>query len=393
MHSAAVEVQKLDVPGLVVKNPLDLVGAQIRHKPEVISDLVSVFRGCGAYDLVIYVVSFAALMTRALKQITASPSPPLSTVVSSVSIEESVPSDARAHARAGTAAITLGLNSCLRAVSTVCSYTSFRERWLAIGRRDHLSSQTTPVRAAIPCTGEILDDYATQALLSHWGIPLAETIEAESEDAAVAAAAVLGYPVVLKATARTGIAHKTDHGMTHLDLRRQDEVRHAYRALVKALGHREKQPSQCVAMQHFVRGGVEVFVGGSNRDAVGSVVAVGSGGTNVELIRDVAFGIAPLSDFDVLEMIRALRSRSMFLGSARRARPDLDALTNIVRTVGDLLIAHRDVIVDIDLNPVILFPSRPGATVVDALVTTADAAPKGKSRFAFSTVASDNASR
>ena len=123
-------------------------------------------------------------------------------------------------------------------------------------------------------------------LLRCYGVPLVESVDVDGAEAAAAAAARLGLPVVLKAV---GPVHKSDVGGVRLDLRTPDEVRQAYRDMSARIG-----PEMTGAIvQRMLPGGVEIIVGGVNYPAFGPLVMVGMGGVLADLLADRAFRVRP----------------------------------------------------------------------------------------------------
>jgi acetate---CoA ligase (ADP-forming) len=195
----------------------------------------------------------------------------------------------------------------------------------------------------------------TRRLLAAYGVPLVAERTAETVNEAVAAAAELGYPVVLK----TGVAgvHKTERAGVELDLR--DE------AAVRAAAERIGAP---FIVQPLVHGGVELLVGAIQDPLFGPLVALGPGGTLAELIGGAAFRLAPLTDVDADELIRHDKVGRL-LGGFRGASPaDRGAVRDLVLAVSRL-VDDVPAIAELDLNPVIAGPD--GCEVVDARVRVA----------------------
>jgi acetate---CoA ligase (ADP-forming) len=194
-----------------------------------------------------------------------------------------------------------------------------------------------------------------RALLQSYGIPVVAERSAESVDEAVAAAAELGYPVVLK-TAVAGV-HKTERGGVALDLRDAESVREA----AERIG-----PPYIV--QPLVRGGVELLVGAVQDPVFGPLVAVGPGGTFAELIGDAAFRLAPLTDADAAALVRAGKVGRLLAGFRGAPAADAAAVADLLLRVGRLA-EELPELAELDLNPVIAGPS--GAVAVDARVRVA----------------------
>jgi acetate---CoA ligase (ADP-forming) len=197
-----------------------------------------------------------------------------------------------------------------------------------------------------------------RVLLDAYGIPLVAERVAASSDEAVAAAAELGYPVVLK-TAAAG-AHKTEEGGVALDLRDAEAVRKA-----------ATQIGGPLLVQPYVQGGVEVLVGAVQDPVFGPLVALGPGGTLAELIGDVGFRLSPLTDLDADDLVESGKV-GMLLRGFRGAPPaDQQALAELVLRVARLAEELPEVS-ELDLNPVIAQPD--GCIAVDARIRIAQPA-------------------
>ena len=187
---------------------------------------------------------------------------------------------------------------------------------------------------------------------------------------AVEAAAALGGPVALKATA-SGLVHKSDAGGVLLGLEGSDAVRNAalqINAAVERAGH----SLDGLVVQPMVPEGVELIVGVVNDRSFGPVLACGAGGTTAELIKDVAVRITPVTDLDAHEMVRSLKTFPMLDGYRGVPRCDIAAIEDVLLRVSALVESHPE-IVELDLNPLVASPD--GATIVDARVSVELAPP------------------
>jgi acyl-CoA synthetase (NDP forming)/GNAT superfamily N-acetyltransferase len=200
-------------------------------------------------------------------------------------------------------------------------------------------------------------------LLRRYGIALVATAVAHTEDDAVAAANVAGYPVVVKAEV-PGLTHKTDAGAVHLDLRDDDAVRAAYRRLAGQFGVR----LSAVLVQPMIAGGTEVIVGVQDDQMFGPLVVFGLGGVATEVLADHAARLAPLTESDAETLISSIKSAPLLRGMHGQPAADLvalrDTLLRVSRMTDDL-----PEITELDLNPVIAGPD--GAVTVDARIKVA----------------------
>jgi len=196
-----------------------------------------------------------------------------------------------------------------------------------------------------------------QELLTVVGIPVARSRLASSWSDVRDSAKEIGFPLVLKAVGPT-ILHKTEVGGIKLGLTDMSAVRSAYRELSRGLG----ESMTAVLVQEMVADGVEVIAGATYDAAFGPLVLYGSGGTLVELLNDVSFRIAPLTDLDVADMLEEVKGTALLRGYRGARAGDEAALREILLRVSALLDFCPEVL-ELDLNPVKVLGT--GACVVD----------------------------
>ncbi|GES26898.1 acyl-CoA synthetase [Acrocarpospora pleiomorpha] len=191
---------------------------------------------------------------------------------------------------------------------------------------------------------------------------------ATSADEAVALAAEIGFPVVLKIVS-PDILHKTEAGGVLVGLATPDAVRSGYDQIMAAAHAYDPNAAiDGVQVQQMVGGGHEVIIGAVTDPTFGKVVAFGLGGVLVEVLKDVTFRLAPLSGDDALGMLDDIRAAEVLRG-ARGAEPaDREALAGMIERVGALVADHPE-IAEVDLNPV--FASANGAVAADVRILLA----------------------
>jgi acetyl coenzyme A synthetase (ADP forming)-like protein len=215
--------------------------------------------------------------------------------------------------------------------------------------------------------GTWLDPDETRELLAAYGLatPLARVVHDEGE--AVRAAAAAAGPVALKLVSAT-IAHKSDVGGVVLDLRSESEVRDAFRGIRARLEARGLLDRiEGVLVQPMIREGVEAIVGVTQDRSFGPLVMFGIGGVHVELLRDVAFRVHPLTDRDARDLVRSVRGFPLLEGYRGAAPGDVAALEELLLRVSQLAGDHPE-IAEMDLNPLKVLPPGRGCVVVDARV-------------------------
>jgi succinyl-CoA synthetase beta subunit len=198
----------------------------------------------------------------------------------------------------------------------------------------------------------------SKAYLASYGLPITAEEVVSNADAAVAAAARIGYPVALKVSSAT-IAHKSDAGGVLLNLADAAAVRAAAATL------RQRFFGERMLVQKMVRGGIELIVGAQRSKATGAVVMVGIGGIYAEVLDDVVFCRAPASIETIRAALGRLRSQRLLDGYRGMPKIDRDAVAAIAARLSGIVAANPSII-EIDLNPVIA--SQDGAIVVDALI-------------------------
>jgi acetyl-CoA synthetase (ADP-forming) len=207
-----------------------------------------------------------------------------------------------------------------------------------------------------------LSEHESKQLLADAGIPIPDQRLVSSADDAVGAAEELGYPVVLKLCGR-GIAHKTERDLVRLDVGGAEEVRSQAAQLLAQ--RRPEEGDAGVLVQAMVSGRRELIAGLLRDPQFGPCVMFGLGGVFAEVVRDVAFAVAPLEPHDAEDLIHALRHRKILDAFRGEPEADIAKLAHILEALGRIGEARPDVL-SIDVNPLILSGSEPG--VVDALV-------------------------
>ncbi|HKB08939.1 MAG TPA: acetate--CoA ligase family protein, partial [Candidatus Polarisedimenticolia bacterium] len=212
---------------------------------------------------------------------------------------------------------------------------------------------------------QVLLPEETERLLRAYGLPVVPQAIAADEKEAVAAAARIGYPVVLKGVAET-LVHKTESGAVRLDLRSGAEVEQACRALRESL----RQPALRFQVQKMVRGGVETILGIARDPKLGAILMFGLGGIFVEVMKDVVFRVLPIRDVEAGEMIRGVRGHALLAG-ARGAPPVDEAfLAEALLRLAQLAEEHPE-IEQVDINPLLAGHEGASSVIVDARVRLA----------------------
>jgi succinyl-CoA synthetase beta subunit len=195
-------------------------------------------------------------------------------------------------------------------------------------------------------------------LLRDYGIPAARSRSAENLEEVLAAAADIGYPVVLKTDA-PGVAHKSDLGGVLTGLAGPAAVAAAYRDLATRLGPR-------VLVCQTAAAGTELILGIVRDPALGPLIVAGAGGVLTELLADRAVALPPVDRRGALRMLRRLRVAALLTGVRGRPAADLESIAGAITGLSTLACELGDALDALDINPLICGPS--GVVAVDILV-------------------------
>jgi acyl-CoA synthetase (NDP forming) len=201
-----------------------------------------------------------------------------------------------------------------------------------------------------------LNEYKAKQLLKSSGLQVPEGIVCKVQDA-VNAAQRLGYPVVLKVSSPT-IAHKTESGGVALNLKTAEDV--------KAAARQMGQLAPDVLVERMVTGAIaELIVGLTSDEQFGTALVIGAGGVLTELLQDKAALILPASRAEIERSLQSLKVWKLVEGF-RGKSGDQQAVIKAVEAIAAFAAAHRGLIVEVDVNPLLVLHN--GAVAADALV-------------------------
>ena len=202
-------------------------------------------------------------------------------------------------------------------------------------------------------------------VIAAYGLRLPQNVLARTVDEAVAAAQQMGFPVALKIVS-PDILHKTDVGGVRLNLQDADAVARAFAAIDTSV--RRFFPSaaiQGIAVQEMVAGGKEVILGMTRDPSFGPLLMFGLGGIYVEVLKDVAFRVAPIGPDEAEAMIREIRSFPLLRGVRGEKPSDLNAIVDALCRLSQLCVDFPEVL-EMDVNPLLVKPEGEGAVAIDA---------------------------
>jgi acyl-CoA synthetase (NDP forming) len=215
----------------------------------------------------------------------------------------------------------------------------------------------------------LLNEVEAKSMLNKAGVKVTETRLAASKEEATALSRELGFPVVLKIVS-PDVVHKSDSGGVKLNLKTAEEVAGAYDDILNAVERAYPTAKILgVSVQSMARPGVETIIGVSKDKQFGPVIMFGLGGVWVEVLKDVSFRLAPITEYDASEMIREIKGYKLLTGFRGQPAVKISELEKMLLAVSDFVSANPPVN-ELDLNPV--FASAEGAVAVDARIVIAD---------------------
>jgi len=243
------------------------------------------------------------------------------------------------------------------------------------GRAERFELDAGAIRAAFASAREAgrleLGEQEARAVIEACGIRLPRTILATDADSAVRAAREIGYPVVMK-IASPDILHKSDVGGVKVGVASDDEVVRTFRYIRARVA--EAQPRATirgVLVQEMITGGKEVIIGMMRDPQFGPMLMFGLGGIYVEVLKDVSFRIAPVTRADAEQMIDEIRSIALLRGARGEPPSDIAGVTDALLRLSQLVTDFPE-IVEMDVNPLKVFPKGEGVVALDARLTLAD---------------------
>jgi acetate---CoA ligase (ADP-forming) len=217
-------------------------------------------------------------------------------------------------------------------------------------------------------SGRWLTSAEAEGILSAYGVPLARSRLVTSARDGAEAQAELGSPVAVKSAAPI---HKTDVGGIELGLTTPEEVADAVERIHESLVAAGMEAhADAFLVQEMVGEGTEMVVGVTHDPSFGPIVMTGMGGTLVELQRDVAVRITPLTDRDVEEMLASLRMAPVLAGYRGAPPADVRALKDLLHRI-NAMVEDLPEVTELDLNPVFVKPEGQGVVAVDVRMRVA----------------------
>lgn len=214
--------------------------------------------------------------------------------------------------------------------------------------------------------GTSLTELEASTVLAAYGVPFPTTILTTSSKEAQEAVRRISGPVVMKVASRD-ILHKSDAGGVIVGVT-EETAASSYERIIESVRKAHPQSTiDGVLIQEEKSGGIEVIIGAIREVQFGHAVMFGFGGVFTEVLNDVAFRIAPITENEAQEMIHETQGAALLRGQRGKPAADIEALCRILVAISRLVEDHPQ-ISELDLNPVIVRPR--GAVAIDAMIRT-----------------------
>lgn len=270
------------------------------------------------------------------------------------SFPENLPQAARQRLLQAGVAPMQGLDHCVRALSAA----------VKIGNAQTSQELPSPLLAANPVTRQshLWDEYRGKIALSKHGVRIPTVFRGKASEAADAAVSI-GFPVVAK-TADSNLLHKSDSGGVHLRLQSREAVDNAIAAMAGLADQ--------FLVESMIEGALAEMMVGIKRDPTfGFALVLGSGGTLVELLQDTVTLLLPVTRNELEEALGSLKIGRLIRGYRGHRPGDLEATLDTIEAIIRFAIAEQDVLLELDINPLLILPQGQVPVAVDAVVKCA----------------------
>jgi acetate---CoA ligase (ADP-forming) len=355
---------KPQVPAFIPpKNPLDL-GTQPLWQPELVQIGVEALLSdpvIGGVAISIPPAAPANANAFIQKIIAAKSKSDKPVMLAMLGDSSALPPEFMEAARESKVVLSRSSDRTLRAMAKVITYGNHPD--------PTATSQAIPFDELPMMTSGTQPEWLGKKVLSAAGIPVPQGELAGTVGQAVEIADRIGFPVVLKAQAGA-LAHKTEAGGVILNIRDDDGVRGAWKDLHDSV-QRARPGLQLdgVLVETMSPRGLELVVGARRDPQWGTVVLVGLGGVLVEALQDVRLLAPDATESEVLRELDKLKTAKLFYGFRNIPPVDREAVARAAMAIGRLMLTHPE-IVEIDVNPLMVYGKGQGAVALDALIVT-----------------------
>lgn len=215
---------------------------------------------------------------------------------------------------------------------------------------------------------QALSEHESKQELKVYGVPVPDEVIVTSKEEAAQFAKNHPDPLVMKVES-ADILHKSDVGGVKLNVCGPEAAEKAYEEIMESVtAKRPDAHINGILTVPMLDAGVEIIIGVNNDPQFGPMIMVGMGGVFVEVFKDVALYPAPLKEEEALEMLKSLKSFKLLNGYRGTEKCDIKALCQTIVAISDYAQANKDVLKELDINPLFVYPEGKGVGVADALI-------------------------
>ncbi len=248
--------------------------------------------------------------------------------------------------------------------AAILQYMVERKDWLDLMNEEQVTAFDDMTETPQKPSGadELAASQQWEALAGAYDIPLPEQDKASDADEAVGLSEKIGYPVVMKMISEK-FTHKSDVGGIKMGLNNEDDVRNAWNEITAAASDAGAE-LQGVLIQKMLTGGQEVIIGIKQDPQFGPLIVFGTGGTEVELYKDIETAIAPLNEGEARRLIASTIAGRKLKGWRNLPPADMDAVVDILIKMGNLAAGHPE-IQEMEMNPLYVLEQGKGTYAID----------------------------
>ena len=215
---------------------------------------------------------------------------------------------------------------------------------------------------------QALSEHESKQELKVYGVPVPDEVIVTSKEEAAQFAKNHPDPLVIKVES-ADILHKSDVGGVKLNVCGPEAAEKAYEEIMESVtAKRPDAHINGILTVPMLDAGVEIIIGVNNDPQFGPMIMVGMGGVFVEVFKDVALYPAPLKEEEALEMLKSLKSFKLLNGYRGTEKCDIKALCQTIVAISNYAQANKDVLKELDINPLFVYPEGKGVGVADALI-------------------------
>lgn len=215
---------------------------------------------------------------------------------------------------------------------------------------------------------QVLSEHESKQELKVYGVPVPDEVIVTSKEEAAQFVKNHPGPLVMKVES-ADILHKSDVGGVKLNVCGPEAAEKAYEEIMESVtAKRPDAHINGILTVPMLDAGVEIIIGVNNDPQFGPMIMVGMGGVFVEVFKDVALYPAPLKEEEALEMLKSLKSFKLLNGYRGTEKCDIKALCQTIVAISNYAQANKDVLKELDINPLFVYPEGKGVGVADALI-------------------------